>query len=433
MNLFKISLFGLFLSLSLAFSSFAFAVEEVQTTVDGVGSANLVATVDIVDASIINQVGNKFQIYFALENEQGLQTGVKYGVQLIPENGSYIAHEQVYEESLTLYENSEQSREIEYTAPSYLGGTYILQLVSMNESSFPFGIANLGKVKLTATTKTVEIDTKSCYLQVVGDKSQTKYQLMQSIDIQESEMLTLTCTATNNTAGDETMYPVFETRYMSAFGGLAPSQGGDDKAITFKKGEKKAFTIDLPKGDISQFYNLSLFLKGSVSSNFLTIRYIVSGISGSIDKISLDKDYYDRGVQGTMTLGWQARAGQYARSTSGAASLPTVTFEATIKNDKGSECANPIKQELKWDVNESNTKIPFEISSKCMNPTVSATMKDKDGNILDQKEFEFKSNPMNDNGTKLPMKSIVIGVVAIILVIALSMYMKRKNNNGQIA
>jgi len=219
------------------------------------------------------------------------------------------------------------------------------------------------------------------------------------------------------------MTPIFETRYMSAFGAIAPHQGGATEAVTFKKGEKKTFTLDLPKGNVPQFYNLKVFLRGATPSNTVRVRYIVSGVSGSIDRISLDKDYYDRGMEGTVTLGWQVRAGQYARGTSGATYVPEVTFEATITNDKGNECSNPINQGLKWDVNETKTLIPFKINSKCMNPKVSATLKDKDGNLLDQKEFEFKSNPVN-NSNKLPVKSVAIGVIALIIVIALGVYMK---------
>ena len=211
MNLFKISVLGIFLSLSLTFSTALYEVDEVETTADGDKSSNVIANVGIEDEHIISQEGNKFKIYFNFTNEEGLQSGVKYGVQLIPESGDYIAHEEVYDESVTLYENSEQSREVEYTAPSYIGCTYILQLVSMNESSFPFAFVSLGKVKLTAITKTVEIDTKSCFIQVFGEKSLTKYELLQNVDIKSSEALKLTCTATNNTTSDAILTPSFET------------------------------------------------------------------------------------------------------------------------------------------------------------------------------------------------------------------------------
>jgi len=225
------------------------------------------------------------------------------------------------------------------------------------------------------------------------------------------------------------MTPMFETRYMSAFGNIASHTGGATEAITFKKGEKKTFSIDLPKGNTPQSYNLKVSLKGAVSSNTVTVRYIVSGVNGSIDKISLDKDYYSKGDEATMTLAWQSGAGNYARSGTGGSSMPELTLEATIMNEKGNECAKPINQELKLNVGEYQTLIPFEINTNCMNPKVSATMKDKDGNVLDTKEFEFQSNPVNANG-KMPMKSVVIGAVALLAVVALGVYMKKKNGDG---
>lgn len=435
MNLFKFSLLGLFLSLSLILPSATFAatpVPEVKTTTNTQSEtkSTLVATVNIEDARIMSQDGNTFNIAFTLTNKEGLQTGVKYGVQLVADGAKYISDEKVYDESITLNENSNVKKEIIYIAPSYLSGSYTLYLVSNNESSFPFGVASLGKAKLTATTKSLQIMNDSCYLQVKEEKAQTHYTLVQSVDIAPYETLKLTCTAINNTAATLSMVPYFETRYFSSFGKIATQNGGDYSAISFAKGEKKSFTISLPKGSIPQFYNMKVSLMNStLSSNSVTAHYVVRGVSASVQKLSLDKDSYDIGDKGELAIIWQASSGNFTRSGVKSSTIPVVNLKAVITNKSGKECADPIKEVLKRDFRDPQTKISFDIQSKCTDPKVSTTLTDDQDNVLDQKEFTFQSASGHE-AKPMTTKSIIIIAAALLAVLGLGIYMKKKSLNN---
>lgn len=83
-----------------------------QTTAIGTDTSALVATVNIENAKIISHIGNKVVIGFDLTNGKGLQTGVKYSILLVSKNGLYIVDQTVYEESLSLSEDSRIHREI---------------------------------------------------------------------------------------------------------------------------------------------------------------------------------------------------------------------------------------------------------------------------------------------------------------------------------
>jgi hypothetical protein len=430
------------LLLSLIFSLFLTSVTtaaEIPPSADintSTSSSNIVATVNIEDAKIVSQKGNIFKISFTLSNREGLQTGVKYGVKLFSDTGKYLADEKVYEESLTLYENSKVEKEITYVAPSVLSGSYTVYLASNNENNFPFGIVEVGKAKLVASIKGIEIQNTSCYLQVVGEVGNTHYSLIKStIDIAQNEQLRLTCTAVNKANTSMTVVPYYETHYFSAYGKVAPQEGGDYKSITFAKGEKKTFSVILPKSNTAQFYNLKIgLLSSDTSSNFVSVGYIIRGVSGAIQKISLDKNYYKGGDKGEMTVLWYASSGDlFTRSKSKVGIPPNALLSAIMVNEEGRDCINSInKQPLTRDTEDSFTHIAFNIKTTCMNPKVKATLTDESGRVLDQKEFAFKSDPASEaviahNAKKsMSPRSAIILVVALLAIVGAGIYMKKK-------
>ena len=93
-----------------------------------------VATVNIYDAKIISQEGNRIKIGFDLDNREGVQPGIKYSVELIrtesegDDETQTVVDEKVYDEKVSLGENETVHREIEYTAPSYLSGDFTVYL-----------------------------------------------------------------------------------------------------------------------------------------------------------------------------------------------------------------------------------------------------------------------------------------------------------------
>ncbi len=424
MNLFKFSLLSLFLSLSLIFTTPSFAIETPATS-----QSITVATVNLERPRIVSQNKNTFNIAFGLSNREGLQGGVKYGITLVSDNGKYVVDEKVYEESLTLNENTTIKRDIIYSAPSNLGGSYTLVISSRNENNFPFASVSLGKVKLEASTKGVQILNDSCYLQVEGEKGSPRYTLMQNVDITSNESLKLTCSGVNETSAPITLTPFFETRYASVYGKIAPQSGGSFTPVVFAKNEKKTFSVVLPKGDIPQFYALKIALMSSdVTSNSVFVNYIVSGDSATIQKVSLDKDYYKAGDNGELSIMWSVSTSNFARSETKYAKLPEITMKATITGENGRECIEPIEKVLVRDAKSPSSGIAFEIKATCMNPKVSASLIDNKENVLDQKEFNFKSST-TDGPTPISKKTIIIIIVVLLAILAVGFYMKKRRSN----
>ena len=63
----------------------------------------------------------------------------------------------VYPEVLDLGENSKVSREVEYIAPSYLAGDYVLWVIAKNSDNLPLGQMPAGEIHLNGDRRYLEI------------------------------------------------------------------------------------------------------------------------------------------------------------------------------------------------------------------------------------------------------------------------------------
>jgi hypothetical protein len=131
MNRFTFFIFSIFFSLF--FTNTVLAITTPQATPAEIVQ---IAAVDIDNAVIVSQKDNTFNVSFTITNGEGVQTGVQYGVKLISDTakGQFVADEKVYEELLTLDQNSSLKRGV-YTAPDNLSGKYTL-LLSMSSNGF---------------------------------------------------------------------------------------------------------------------------------------------------------------------------------------------------------------------------------------------------------------------------------------------------------
>lgn len=383
----------------------------------------VLATVNISDAKIVSQVGNIFKISFSLTNREGLQTGVKYSVKLI-KDGQYMTDEKVYDESLTLNPNSEVKKEIEYTAPSTLSGDYSLLLVSNNTKGFPFAIISLGDVVLKSSTTGLQILSETCYIQVISEKNNPKYYLLQGVDIKPEESLKLTCSVLNSAKVGVSAVPTYETRYRSTYGDIVPQTGGDGASINFKAGEKKEVSFILPKATSPQSYNVDLTLvSDGVKSNSISTHYVLRGASASIQNVSLDKDYYKGGDEAKVSFIYTPSADSFERSRFGKTELASVSSTLVMTNGKGKSCAKTQTIDL---TNPASIKIdvPVKITSSCYDPKITVTVTDDKGTVLGQSEFNVKTTSVPE-----PKSNVLYFVIALILVVLIILYMILKKKN----
>ena len=389
--------------------------------------AVVIATVNIYDAKIVSQDKNNIIISFDLNNREKAQPGIKYAINLVQKgdgDARTLVDQKVYDEVLSLSENTTITKQITYQAPEYLSGNYEIWVTSQTDKGLPLGQGLAGEVKLTGNNEYINLS--DCYLQVQGEAKDKKYALGQGVDVNPEETLLANCTAKSNFKTEQVVSPVFTTYYRDTFGEKIKEEKQEN--ITLKANESKDIVLIIPKAQKPQAYDAVLSLinmQNKSISNVMDFHYVLRGNSATIQNLRLDKDYYKKGDTAKISFYATFSANNFPGSRLGVNTDEKVNLELVI-NTENKACSDSIRKEL-----DKNAQIDLEalIAINCPNPEVSIFLKDKDGNILDQanlkiasKEVPMAENPIvkvAQNKTAIVIFFSVIALALIIILIAL--------------
>jgi len=310
--------------------------------------------------------------------------------------------------------------EIEYTAPDYLKGDYELWLFAKNDNSLSLALFDLGKVTLNGSGQYLQIANDSCYF-TVGDEAE-KYGVRQGVDVKADEKLTLHCDAINDFDSEVSVTPEVKTFERSSFGKEMSSENNSRDEIKFNSKERKSFAIDMPLPSNPQAYEVRVrFVNDQKEfiSNEADVHYVLSGLSATIQNISLDKKYYQVGDKAKISFFWSGSADSFFGSRLGNDNEAKYFVDLSIQNNKGKKCADDIYEELNKE--KVNPEIEFAIKTDCQSPTILAKIKDADGNVLDENRLEIQGAQVMENQSEKnitdEMKEIII-ILSVFVVIA---------------
>lgn len=391
MNTIKNLFFSVLFSTVLVSSPYLAHAADSQTAVP-------IATVNIQQARINNQVGNVFDISFALSNDEGVQSDVHYSVRLMAKTaqGYVPVDEKVYDDTLSLGEHALVQRSALYTAPAMLSGSYTLFITSANSQGFPFGSVSLGEVKLTASSAGVELVPGSC-----------------SFFSDFSGAFGVKCTATNHVSGTVYATPVVQTHTQSVYGALAERTAAQVSSVALKSGEKKDITIPLTKATTPGAYVVTTALSfNNTTSNTITLAYTVSGDRTVISTISPDADYYAKGSIANIFM--------LVRGTGNAASDVRITTKNGLLCGKLSGVS----------VGKPRETFAVPITRDCMNPHISVVITDDKGVMLDQRSMDVQttSRPQSTSSMGGSTVGLLVGLVLLVL-IGLGLLLKKKKTS----
>ncbi|MBU4536818.1 hypothetical protein KJ603_02145, partial [Patescibacteria group bacterium] len=285
----------------------------------------MISSLNIYNAQITKQNNNKFDLSFLFSNGKMVQSDIQYGVQLISikeENGSQtqsIIDEKIYSDVVNLGEDEEILKNIKYQAPDYLNGDYQLYIVSKNKEGLVLGIGSLGDVTLNGNNSFVEIIKPSCFLTIEGEELNPHYTLDQGVDVKPEEVLKLNCEIENHSDKDLSLIPNFETFYRSTFGEKVETSKISQDNIEIKSLEKKTFSIEIPKPEKPQAYDVKLNLSNNlnVPVDFVLAHYVLRGKGSTIPNLSLDKTIYEEGDIAKINLFYSGSADSFYGSRLG--------------------------------------------------------------------------------------------------------------------
>lgn len=419
-------------SMFLFVSGYSFIANAV---VDNNINSPILSSVGIHNIKVLSQDGNNVNLSFEISNKEKIQTGVKYSVKLVKESekGQFVVDEKVYDESLTLSENSFIQKEITYNAPSGLDGEYSLLIVSRSESGYVFSVSYGGKIELKRTKEGVYIMNETCNITVNSDKFKRSYSLTDGVDINQEENLVLNCKVINTLATEASLTPKFETHFRTIYGEKVPHIDVTNEKITLSPKEEKSVSITLPKAKSPQAYDVktSLSYNGG-ESNSVVAHYVIQGVSATIQNASLDKDFYMKGETANILFSWFPSADNFPNSRLGKATeVAEIFVKGRITNNTGLKCVDDIYEPLSQDHNTMKNNISLPVKRDCVNPNLSFSLLDKDGNVLDERTFSVetasKEAPQNTN-TKMII--IIIAILVVIVLLVIFFIKNKKSDTG---
>lgn len=410
--------------------------------------ADTIATVEIYKAKIESQDGNKLKISFDIFNEQNIQPGIRYSIELdkkINEEDADLVDQKSYPEVLTLGPGERVHKVVDYEIPSYLSGEFEVWVLSDSENGMPLGQGHAGSVTVNGSGNNIDILADSCNVRVEGEDK--TYSLVYGVDSASSEKLILNCKVKNGFSTEIAAVPSFDTFLRNTYGDKISS--AKQTTVKLAAGEEKSVDFIIPKAEKPQAYDAVLvFLdsNGKGISNKITAHYVVQGQSASIRTINFDKDSYVKGETAKVFFRWVGNADSFEGSRKGDVDNSYV-LEITVKDGSSGVCSDLYQEKLGPDT-LSNMNLDINIKKDCPSPVSLAVLKDEKGNILDSQEYKLagqsavespvtkvgdKNNTENETSGSSTSK-LILEIVAFLTVISLILivYSKFKTKKGGI-
>ena len=172
-----------------------------KTTTPIKTTALLVATVDVYNATSTKIDADNYSVSFQIYNHEGIQSNIRYGLQLLDASTSAIIDTQLANEALTLGPQGSKNIQIKYTLPKFIiSGKYKLMIVVKNQNGLPLAYMPAGFPEriITINNNYIAPTIDGCYLSIKGDASSTKYASEQGISISSNDILITNCKISNN-------------------------------------------------------------------------------------------------------------------------------------------------------------------------------------------------------------------------------------------
>ena len=392
----------------------------------------VIADINFRNPILLKQEENKVDLYFRLENNYSKsEAGIRYGVQLLKDKT--LVDEKVYTEDVISVEGSSSIQKIfTYEAPTYLAGDFELWLVAKNESGLPLANFKLEKpLTLKGNQEYLEINQKSCVLKINGEVTNKKYNLTQGVSLKAEETLKLSCEAISHFKEFAIVAPIFNTYERTLFGNLVD---GDRRGteISFQMGEKKTIEFIIEKPTIPQAYEARLDLmrtSGNIISaaNPIIFHYVIAGEGATIQKLDLDKISYQQGEKIKATLFWSGSADNFNGSRAGRTNDGKINLSIDISNQVGQKCAETLEKTL--EPNSEKTILSLTAKAVCVNPKVKVALKNEQGKILTEKEFNYLKDEEVIPKKLQKNKAVTVILLFLGLLILTGLFLLRRNKN----
>lgn len=355
-----------------------------------------VATVNIYSPKITKINDVEYSISFDIQNREGIQSNIRYGVELRDVENSAIIDTNLSNESITLRERETKNLNINYKIPGFLpNGKYKLMIVAKNQNGLPLAYmpANLyDDTEIEIKESPLYLSISDCVLTIFNDASSTaKYKGGMGVDIIPSEKLIATCDVINKGVGNENNIKLeLITHKRDNFGDILGNEIlSDTFSIKGKSTQSISFTV--PTMQDPQLYFVDMFFVNSneqkISPSY-NLLYSVHGPSAIIHNLIMDKTYYKKGDVANLKTFWTV--------TGGGMRIPsnkdTYVIKAEIKNALKIVCGETTKTTNNPSPAINNSLFQIAITQNCSPAIATVSIFDNKGNLLDASEINSQGS-----------------------------------------
>lgn len=367
----------------------------------------LVATVNIYNATN-TKVGDTYNISFDLSNREGIQSDIRYGVELINKDNNQIADLDIVNTALTLGENSSKNISLSYTVPNYIpNGIYKLMIISQNASGLPLAIVPAGYPETVVNidnNKSVSLENCSSLL----DGKTFKNNEMVRVDT--GKVLNINCEVNNQTSRNNYKIQLISHR-QSKFGDIIASQVLDQD-LNLKSNSNTSISFNLNTETNPGNYTVDAFLingsKEKVSGS-VYLNYIVNGLTAVIQNSILDKDSYSEGDTAKLQVFWSSLG-------------KDLSIKAEIVDQNNNLCGS-LSKDLTNGFSLSDLNLNIPITKDCAQAIAKVSILSGD-QVLASSEINTNQdnknvniNPNLNNSTSLNLNRVYILIFILILVL----------------
>lgn len=323
-------------------------------------------------------------------------------------------------------------------------GNYNLILRILSDSGDEYGyyedvVFDLGgnqKQNNSFSEAFLAFDQESCVIIAGGEK----YKPNEGPIFSSGESPQVSCLVKNVGNKEVAVYPVVDWKEYFVYGGpssgIKKNQKKLEQEIKFSPGEIKNVALSLPGADNPQVYqSLLSFAEASneIRSFNMSFRWTVGGNSARVDKITLAsplKNVYDKGEMISLSVDYFGSMDLYWKGVKeGVKDLGNLKITATIKDKEGNVCGTgEFKLPDIKDGYSNNQKIDIALDKKCENISYNVSLVSGDKKLAEGSGVLPKVVDKNTNIYYF----YGIGLFFIIVIFLLYRFRKNKNINSQI-
>jgi hypothetical protein len=383
-----------------------------------------VAVVDAGNIKLEDKGNNSYEISFDLMNREGIQPHVEYAIELVQkkEKEEVVVDRKTYDEILNIGNKEIISRTVSYQVPNYLSGKYTLFLEAENNAGLRLAYISAGEINLSGESK-IEVKNDSCQV-FFGEKQFDPKNIAQFLQ-DGFQNPSLRCAVKNISSGSISVYLKTDIYEESYLGGAAAAKKSDETSLS--PNEEKEFKIDLAQLSEMQgpLVAVAVFSGDSQISKNFYYPFKNSGKASLFYNVRLDKDYYEKNETAKITADLRPA---YPKGS-------IISVSITEENEMNCLEAKNNEENL----NETGRmELSEKIIRNCFNPTLLVSIKDKNGNILDQEKYSVESRSQEakdavkkagESSRKIKITILVFLGLIVLIKLFLAIYNKVKYRN----